>query len=87
MRTMLCVEEEVDLSDAQGRPPIDHLSLLVFRLGSETDRAIAANIGQCSSELLGCPVPESSGSGASGLLPAMTSAKSKNNMARRIVET
>ena len=42
---------------------------------------MAANIGQCSSELLGCPGPDSAVSGPSGLLPAMASAKSKNSMA------
>ena len=40
-----------------------------------------ANIGQCSSELLGCPGPDSSDSGTSGLLPAIASTKSKSSMA------
>ena len=42
---------------------------------------MAASIGQCSSELDGCSGPASSGSGVSGLLPAIASARSKNNMA------
>ena len=41
---------------------------------------MAANIGHCSSELLGCPGPDSSDSGTSGL-SAIASTKSKSSMA------
>ena len=40
------------------------------------DWTMAASMGQCSSELLGCSGLDSSGSCASGLLPAIASAKS-----------
>ena len=59
-----------------------HWSSVIVGAPSRTcDRTMAANIGQCSSELLGCPGPDSSDSGASGLLPAIASTKSKSSMA------